>query len=122
MLYQFDTNGEDPEQALKRYCEIFPYQEEVVEYTRYLLMGIQEKKADIDARIEASSQHWRTDRITFIDRNVLRIGIFEIIYSEDVPPKVAIDEAIELGKKYGGDESREFINGILDRVFREHYR
>lgn len=122
MLYQVETNGEDPGRALTKYCTLFPYQEDIVEYARYLLTGISTHQEKIDEFIRQACEHWRIDRIAYVDKNVLRIGIFEMIFSEDVPPKVAIDEAIEMGKKYGSEDSREFINGVLDRILKDHYK
>ena len=121
MLYQMETNGEDPELALLKYCELFPYQKAVTDYTRVLLSGVKKEKELIDGYIQAASEHWKSERIALVDRNVLRIGIFEMLFSDDVPPKVAIDEAIEMSKKYGNEESREFVNGILDRIMHDHY-
>ena len=92
-----------------------------IEYARYLLAGIGTHQVDIDEFIRQACEHWRIDRIAYVDKNVLRIGIFEMIFSDDVPPKVAIDEAIEMGKKYGSEDSREFINGVLDRILKDHY-
>lgn len=121
MLYQVETNGEDPERALTKYCSLFPYQQDIVDYTRLLLGGIAQNKDRIDEYIRKACEHWRIDRIAYVDKSVLRIGVFEMIFSGDVPPKVAIDEAIEMVKKYGSDESREFVNGVLDRIFKDHY-
>ncbi|OPY80160.1 MAG: hypothetical protein A4E65_01588 [Syntrophorhabdus sp. PtaU1.Bin153] len=121
MLYQVETAGEDPELALARYCESFPYQKDIIEYTRFLLSGIRDNKELIDRRIAGASEHWKMERTTYIDRNIIRVAVYEMFFSEDVPPKVAINEAIELGKKYGNEDSGDFINGILDRVLREYY-
>lgn len=121
MLYQVETAGEDPELALARYCESFPYQKDIIEYTRFLLSGIKANKELVDRYIGGASDHWKMERITYIDRNIIRLGVYEMFFSEDVPPKVAIDEAIELGKKYGNEDSGDFINGVLDRVLREYY-
>ena len=106
MLYQMETNGDDTEVALLRYCETFPYQDDIIDYTKVLLSGIKAKIQIIDADIAQASEHWRQDRITYVDKNILRLGIYEMLFSYDVPPKVAIDEAIELGKKYGGEDSQ----------------
>jgi transcription antitermination factor NusB len=122
MLYQAETNGDDPNVALARYCEAFPYQKDVVDYTEFLLFGIKRESTLIDGYIGDASEHWRLDRITYVDRNILRLGVYEMFFSSDVPPKVAIDEAIELGKKYGNEESRQFINGVLDKVLKDYYR
>ncbi|HBA53491.1 transcription antitermination factor NusB [Syntrophorhabdus aromaticivorans] len=121
MLYQVETAGEDPELALARYCESFPYQKDIIDYTRFLLSGIKDNKGLIDRYIAGASEHWKMERTTYIDRNIIRVGVYEMFFSEDVPPKVAINEAIELGKKYGNEDSGDFINGVLDRVLREYY-
>lgn len=71
---------------------------------------------EIDRLIEQYSEHWRLGRIAPIDRNILRIAIFELVYCDEIPPKVTLNEAIELGKEFGSDESGSFINGILDRI------
>jgi transcription antitermination factor NusB len=122
MLYQIETNSEDAEHALVKYCESFPYQQSVIDYSKKILSGIEREKDAIDGYIKSSCDHWRLDRITYVDINILRLGIYEMLFSEDVPPKVAIDEAIELGKKYGGEDSREFINGVLDRIMKDFYK
>ena len=117
-----ETNSEDTERALARYCESFPYQQEVIDYTKEVLTGIEREKDAIDRLIKDACDNWRLDRITYVDINILRLGIYEMLFSEDVPPKVAIDEAIEIGKKYGNEDSREFINGVLDRVLKDFYK
>ena len=121
MLYQMELNGDDAETALRGYCEIFPYQSDIVEYSRFLLVGITKQRQQLDQYIEKASEHWKLSRFTYVDKNVLRIGTYEMLFSPDVPPKVAIDEAIELGKKFGGEDSKDFINGILDKILRDHY-
>jgi N utilization substance protein B len=117
-----ETNSEDTVKALARYCESFPYQQEVIDYTKNVLTGIEREKDAIDRLIKDACDNWRLDRITYVDINILRLGIYEMLFSEDVPPKVAIDEAIEIAKKYGNEDSREFINGVLDRVLKDFYK
>lgn len=121
MLYQMETSGDDPEQALEHYCETFPYHTDIIDYTKYILSGVKENKTEIDRHIEDACEHWHINRITYVDKNILRIGIFEMLFSVDCPPKVAINEAIELGKKYGNEDSKKFINGVLDRAFKEYH-
>lgn len=121
MLYQVELNGDDAELALESYCNIFPYQYEIVEYTRFLLSGIKKEKGKLDGFIEKASEHWKLNRITYVDRGILRTAVFEMLFSPDVPPKVAIDEALELAKKFGTEESKDFINGVLDRILKDYY-
>jgi transcription antitermination factor NusB len=121
MLYQLETNNESPERALDRYCETFPYQQDIIDYAMSLLSGIKKEIELIDGFIASASEHWKMDRIAFVDKNVMRIGVYEMLFSQDVPPKVAIDEAIEMGKKYGNEDSGDFINGVLDRILKDHY-
>lgn len=122
MLYQVETIGNDPESALAAYCEIFPYQSDVIDYARSILVGVKKEKERIDGYIVSACENWRLDRITSVDKGIMRLSVYEMLYSPDVPPKVAIDEALELAKKYGSQESREFINGVLDKIMRDYYQ
>ncbi|HOP85431.1 MAG TPA: transcription antitermination factor NusB [Syntrophorhabdaceae bacterium] len=122
MLYQMETSGNDPEYGLERYCEVFPHESDIIDYARYLLSGIKKEMDKIDGYIDSSCENWNLNRITYVDRNILRIGVFEMIFSIDCPPKVAINEAIELAKKYGSEDSKNFINGVLDRVLKENIK
>jgi N utilization substance protein B len=70
----------------------------------------------VDARIEATSQHWSLMRMPFVDRNILRLAVYEIMFEDDVPASVAINEAVELAKAYGGDDSPKFVNGVLGKI------
>ncbi len=106
-------------QALKNFKEAFEAPEEVWTYATQILEGISSKKAEIDSLIEKNSAHWRMPRMALVDRNLLRIGVYEIVYSDgEVPPKAALNEAIEISKKYGTTDSSSFINGILDQILR----
>jgi len=79
--------------------------------------GVWENKTELDRLIRGASKHWRVERMSRVDRNILRIAIYEVLHRKDVPPKVSIDEAVELGKRYGAEESGAFINGILDHIY-----
>ena len=98
-LYQMDVTGGDPH---------VPAAE--------LVHGVLETRTRIDALIAESAEHWRLDRLSQIDRNILRIGAYELLCRRDVPPSVAIDEAIEIAKRFGNDESAVFVNGVLDQI------
>lgn len=88
-------------------------------YIEWVFAGIIARRDEIDALISQRTVGWRFERLAFIDRNILRLGIFELLYLPEVPPEVAIDEAVELCKKYGTDNARVFVNGILDRIWKE---
>lgn len=84
-----------------------------------ILQGILEHRVSIDEAIEGHADHWSVSRMNLIDRNLLRIGAYELLFCEDVPMKVSINEAIELGKLYGTRETQRFVNGVLDRIARQ---
>lgn len=92
------------------------------ELTRRLVLGVIEHRNEIDPLIAERSEHWRLDRMAIIDRNILRMALYELLYCEDIPPKVTLNEAIDLGKRFGTEESGSFINGILDRIQNEVIR
>ncbi len=87
-------------------------------YVRLLLTTVDEHLEDIDARLRRSLDNWRMERLSAIDRGVLRLGVAELVYLEEIPPKVAIQEAVRLAEQYGGPESPRFVNGVLDAVYR----
>jgi len=92
---------------------------EVIEYARALVHGTWEKRGEIDAILGAAAQNWQLHRMALVDRNILRLASHELLYPGDVPAKVAINEAIEMGKRFSTQQSGSFINGILDRIRRE---
>lgn len=89
------------------------------DYIRRTLQGILKHQEEIDRLIAEKAVGWKLERLVSVDRNVLRLGIYELLYSE-IPGEIAINEAVELSKKYSTEHSHIFINGILDRVFKEH--
>lgn len=89
---------------------------EVREYTEKLVRGTLEKKTTIDQTIERFAENWEIQRMACVDRNILRLATYEIIHLDEIPVKVAINEAVELAKRYGEQDSSKFVNGILDRI------
>lgn len=85
-------------------------------FAQRLSSGVEGKIQEIDAKISQYAANWQIKRMAVIDRNVLRIGVYELLYTQDIPPKVTINEAVELAKKYGDMESGKFVNGILDKI------
>lgn len=88
-------------------------------FSETLIRGVMEHLDDIDATITKYAPEWPLEQITIVDRNILRLGVFELKYSPDVPPKVAINEAIEVAKGFGGESSGKFVNGVLGAIFRD---
>ncbi|HEY7724962.1 MAG TPA: transcription antitermination factor NusB [Anaeromyxobacteraceae bacterium] len=116
-LYQLDVAASDLDEALARFWRSFePVEREVREHAEALVRGVAAHRREIDAAIEAASVNWRLDRMAKVDRNVLRLAVHELMHRPDVPVKVAINEAVELGKKYGSESSGAFVNGLLDRI------
>lgn len=115
LLFQTDFTGGRIEipPAFWTENEVAP---QVKAFTELLVLGVLKHLAEIDQRIEKYAQHWSRERMAAIDRNILRSAIFELIYLKEIPPKVAINEAIEIAKKYGSGDSGAFVNGILDRI------
>ena len=124
-LYEWDFSGmkENTAKLTEKNIEEFgPGLEDVnKDFIRTLVMGVLERRAAIDKIIEKAAPEWPLDQITMVDRNVLRLGLFELLYGnkDEVPPKVAINEAIELAKNFSGESSGKFVNGVLGTVFRE---
>jgi N utilization substance protein B len=92
------------------------------DYSRALIGGVTQRKAELDGLIAGSSEHWDLDRMSVVDRCVLRMAVYEMLFGGDVPYKVAIDEAVSLAAKYGGDESGGFVNGVLDSIAKTKLR
>jgi len=113
-LYQREFTGATLEELLE---EQTPGAQ--LEYITTTFQGILERQPELDATIGERTVGWRFERLALIDRNILRIGVFELLHDDDVPPEVAMDEAVELAKKFGTDNARSFVNGILDRIWQD---
>jgi N utilization substance protein B len=99
---------------LDEFCECFDAGRKALPYARRLILGICEHLEEIDSLITSRSHNWRVERMSLVDRNILRIATFEMLHVEDVPPTVAINESLEIAKRYAEPDSVGFINGILD--------
>lgn len=116
ILYQIDVGNIEPAEGLDLFADNFQVKPGLSEFCRKLVFGVRTNQKKIDGLISQHASNWKLERISYIDRNILRIAIFEMIYIADIPPKVSINEAIEFSKVYGVAESSSFINGILDSV------
>jgi N utilization substance protein B len=115
-LYEFDAVGHDVERALARLLAEGRLSEENAAFARGLVSGVLQNKERIDQHIKNFAPAWPVKQIPIIDRNILRLAIFEILLDNNVPVKVAINEAVELAKMFGSDNSSKFVNGVLGSV------
>jgi N utilization substance protein B len=122
VLYQLNITKQDVHTAFTQFWEHFLSEGVADDFIKRLVHGVIEHCPELDRLIEEYSEHWRLNRIDMIDRNILRMALFELLYCEEIPPKVTINEAIDLGKRFGSEDSGSFINGILDRVQNEVVR
>jgi len=119
VLYQWEITKKDVTKILSESRGSFSGSEERDEFMNRLALGVLEHCQEIDQLIEKYSENWRLARMDIIDRSILRMAVFELLHCEDIPPKATLNEAIELGKRYGSEDSGSFINGILDRIQNE---
>jgi len=113
-LYQQDTAGGTGLEVLAGHFD--PLDRETRAFAEELLRGVTRERAEIDQLIEKASTNWKLERMARVDRNILRLAVFEFLRLPDVPVRVTLNEAIELGKKFGSEESPGFVNGILDKI------
>jgi len=119
MLYQREVTGDSVARILAD--ETFSPEDGVPdEFCRQLAVGVEEHMESIDSLIGETSEHWAVSRMPLVDRNILRLATYELLHLADVPPSVAINEAVELAKVYGGDDSSKFVNGVLGRIAERH--
>ena len=119
-LYQLDQTGAaDPAPFETDFWSRHPVDDEARSFAASLVRGAKNQQAKIDAIITESTEHWDLERMAVVDRNILRMAVYELLCEPGVPGKVAINEAIEIAKKFGTAESSRFINGVLDRIHRE---
>jgi N utilization substance protein B len=116
-LYQLDITEAAPHEAVDLFFEHFESPADLRPFAELLIFGVCRHRAEIDRLIESVSANWRLQRMSIVDRNILRLAVYELLHCADIPPKVSINEAIDLGKKFGTADSGPFINGILDQIF-----
>lgn len=118
VLYQMDITGDSYAECLENFWQSLEdiVEESVKEFTFELVKGVKDNLQIIDNKISEYAANWQIERMAFIDRNVLRLSCYELIFRSDIPPKVSINEAVELAKKFSGIEAGKFVNGILDKI------
>jgi len=118
LLYQEDLNADQAEDVRLSFLHgRLQYNRKLIEFAKSLLEGVQQNREAIDRALELTARNWRLSRMATTDRNVLRLGAFEILFG-DTPDRVAVNEAIELAKRYGTNNSAQFVNGVLDRLMK----
>jgi transcription antitermination factor NusB len=117
VLFHLEYNPSGTDEAFDRVCDNFvDASADIMPFARSLVTGVLDKKDEIHEAIAAASENWRLERMPRVDRCILRLAVFEMLFMADIPPKVSIDEAVELGKQFGGEDSARFINGVLDHI------
>ena len=117
MLFQLEGSGVSSEQAIELFWRTFEDADpEGKPYADTIVRGVADNLDGIDKKVTAASQNWRLERMSRVDRNLLRLGTWELMFRTDVPRAVILDEAVELAKSFGTDESSGFVNGVLDRI------
>ena len=122
VLYQWELTGQDVHRTIGLVAESFSLERGEEEFAERLIQGVAKSLDELDGLIKTYSENWRLERMSVIDRNILRIAAYELLHCSDIPPKVTLNEAIDLGKRFGTEESGSFINGILDRIQKEAVR
>lgn len=115
ILFQYDIHGK-PGVWLDEFWKPLKADEETKLFAERLVEGVLDKKKELDALIGKHATNWKVSRMPIVDRNILRAGVYELIWMDEVPAKVTMNEAIELAKSFGDDEASKFVNGILDKV------
>ena len=119
ILYQIEVARTSPEEAIADYFLSNEFGLPHQQFTRTLVEGVASRQDELDKVISRYAKNWQISRMAVVDKNILRLGVYELLHTEDIPPKVTINEAVELAKKFGDLDSPKFINGILDSVFRK---
>ncbi len=116
LLFQIDLTSSSGRESFRGFWEAHPTPAEVREFAEKLVEGVDRQREELDRWITAFARHWRLERMPAVDRNVLRLGAYEMLNERDTPLVVAIDEAVDLAKKYGTEDSGAFVNGVLDSI------
>ena len=115
-LFYMDMQNDLSLQTLEYFCENFRPPKKTQPFFLALVKGVLETRPQVDGIIERFSKNWKIRRMSCVDRNVMRVAVYELAFCDDIPPKVTINEAVDIGKKFGSEESGAFINGIMDSI------
>jgi len=116
MLYQMDSCGLDAADTIRLFWQHLGVTAEQDAFADELVTGCAQARDEIDAKIRSVSRHWRLERMSRVDRNIIRLAAYELMHLPDIPRRVTLNEAVELAKRFGNEESPAFVNGVLDRI------
>ena len=116
VLYQLDVTKDSPKEGLRIFFRHHRIPVDSQPFVENLVQGTVSRLSEIDKLLAKHTTNWRVDRMSIVDRNILRLAVFELLYGAETPPKVVINEAVELAKRFGSAESGKFVNGVLDSV------
>ncbi|MGB8657745.1 MAG: transcription antitermination factor NusB [Candidatus Zixiibacteriota bacterium] len=117
-LYAYDISGTDPQQVSNEIIRTSEIKPDAIEFSETLFLKVVQNIKEIDSLIKSNVKSWDFSRIAAIEKNILRMGICEFLFFDDIPPAISMDEAIELAKKYGDKDSKNFVNAMLDSVLK----
>ena len=120
MLFQHDMSGNAPDQIIETFAELHKSKPNTREFATKIFHGTVAHIGEIDEMIQNQAENWRLSRMAAVDRNIIRMSVYEFLHENDTPKLVIIDEAIEIAKKYGTQKSSQFINGILDGILKRY--
>ncbi len=116
LLYEIEMTQYSADQVLQEFWKTNDASDEVKGFTEKIVKGTIEKRSQIDEVLARYAENWNLDRMAIVDRNILRYSTYELLFMDDIPPKVSINEAVNLAKKYSQEESGKFVNGVLDKI------
>ena len=116
MLFQWELGGHSPEHVIDTFLAAKKLDAGVETFARALFEGAVREVKSLDRALDEGAAHWKLERMAAVDRNVLRLALYELLHHPEVPPKVVINEALEIARRYSGEDSVEFVNGVLDGV------
>ena len=124
VLYQVDISGDTAslENSIEQWAKEFSLSEKSLVFTRELVAGTLRHKETIDQKLMSTAHDWALDRMNTVDRNLMRLALYEMLYCPEIPQRVTLNEAIEIAKRFGGDDSAKFINGILDKFIEDEQK
>jgi N utilization substance protein B len=116
MLFQWELGGHSPEHVISSFLHVQRIDREVESFARSLFEGTVSEVEALDRRVREQAEHWRLERMAAVDRNLLRVALYELLHCPETPPAVVINEALEIARRFSGKDSVEFVNGVLDAI------